>query len=520
MRRISTCEALPVVAELKDLDFGLEEAGLEAQQLHEYFVSTKQFEDVVSGEGWIVRGSKGSGKTALKIGLRDSTPPPGVVYVDVSPSTTDWDTLRARTGTLSRQARKAAWMLSFLSASAAAASTKLGIEVDKDAIQKELSAAGFGRNDGGSWRLSDLGIEKGLPSFKLQRQTTDVNEEDIRSARRVEDALHLCFGILSAARWPDGAEVRLLVDDLDEQWRGDAEDIDSVISLFQACQEVHRLSPHVRPIIFIRSDIWDCLAWPNRDYLNSALIDITWDKKSMAELVRKRIEWSLGLSTQTAQEALSKVFSGYVDVLYTDHGAVKHGYVPPWDFIITLIPRRPRDAVIFLNIVRRMRKDPTGKISAEDVRAAEEKYSPIRKGNIVKAEGAHLHDAQGQSPLNTALEMLRGKVAARQPWSALATKLSKDDPTRARKALRLLLEYGVCGLERGRASPAYYLDADPGAIRMSPSTGNTYYLDDEPGLLDMPVDGNTFVVIHPSLRSWLGIKPDRRYLDFPAFAER
>lgn len=454
--------------DLSQLNFGKEAADSERLNLPAYFLSTAEYQRIERGEAWIIRGTKGSGKSAIAVKLQ-SLKDPRTTYVDVSPSSVGWANLRSSTGFTDLQLKKMAWQAAFLTEVLNVVNKNGWDDFPLDAIDDLLKQAT--RPTKKEWKLKEIAVSLQNFGFSIGK-TDDENVLQVDHGRFAY-ALSEAFKALDEALASQSHNIRLIVDGFDLYWNATPQDNESVAALFLAAQELFQKTSTIRALVFIRTDMWSRVKWDNSDHVGTDIVDLRWRPESLKELLKRRIEHSLDMEFETPEQAYEIAFETTVRRVQGYNRGVRS-----WEYMMKLIPKRPRDLIILVEFARKQRADPRAKITGDDLKGVVKQYSTVRYENILSAESAKTVPELTQSA-----EKLRGSKYKAE-WRNLRPLLDPD-PKIARQRLNELFEYEICGVKR--------------------SSGEEYY-EDNPRIMQSEIKDDTYIIVHPGLRKELRLK--------------
>ncbi len=243
----------------------------------------------------------------------------------------------------------------------------------------------------------------------------------------------------------------VLMDDLDSAWNADdAVARHRLVGLLVAARNVRVWAVTAglpfTPVIFLRSDIYAALVFPNKNKVTETVARIAWSDDqsgdtSLKKLIDERITASIGYSTQSPWEEL---FNN--DLINGQH---------LFDFMVGHTHLRPRDMIKLANECLRCAKAAGAeRIGADHVLAAMQSYSTYLLGEIDDvAQQAH---PEWDSCLMTLRRLGRRTFTRAAFMEAHGTGPDKD----ADQALRSLYKNGVVGYEqRGSNVFSYRADA-------------------------------------------------------------
>jgi len=455
----------------RKLNFGKLAAEDEKRRLPDYFVEREDYSKVRSGEASVIVGAKGAGKSAIRVKLLDEFKE-GLHFIDISPDEIGWAEIKTYgdCGVVPAQAKKTAWLTLFLIDVMEYLELGRGPVYPIDLVNDLLMKAGVLPDPRLS--LQEIGVQLKFVSASFGKGQQPKGIEFSNLVRAVRD----CFKILDEALQADGREIRLLIDRLDENWARGEQDNLTLEGLLHAVKELSYQTAAIRAQIFLRTDIWSRLVFHDKDKFKASMFNLHWSERELLELVANRIRTSTGLTTKDDTFVVNWAFSEYIEGVKG-----RAGRPPTIKYILQTIQPRPRDLIFVCDAAVNHRRDPTAKISSEDVLHALHVYSKERLDNIQNSETARTVPAMPR--------ILRGLVGSRTTisWKSLAEKIAsvgEDLVGHEREIARDLLEYEVLGLEHPQ--PCFYSS--------------------DPSVLDVEFRHDTSFMFHPSLRDSLQLK--------------
>jgi hypothetical protein len=495
------------------------------------FIETEDYREVVEGARSLILGGRGAGKSAIFRMLasrastaRNEATPTLVLTLEADQGS--WrdleraaDQERDDVAAISRQWELAVLLHSFEAVVAAFPTQAkrrrlvrdLNAEVDKVLDRDLLRESPDGRL---SMILSAAAEILGQLPFKfkieapfvpLSIELRDDNEQrksPTRSEleRRGIVLIQSMYGVLESLMTEvvDGhkrriAQVHILMDQLDEYWRGRPHQVASLCGLITAVERVTQtitqrgLAGMLSFSVFLRSDIYDHL---KRHGLTDASkyrrheLQLRWDEAALRALLDRRVEAAgvpglSGFSNLFAPEKMStKSLDSYL--------------------LATAVPR-PRDVIQFLamcldNAVTR-RSDV---LSRDDVRSAEATYSGWRRDVILEEARTSHSYADGLLESFTSGTPTFDDQALTKHLEAVKRE-NEIRPTKP--ALRnALFDWGVLGVRVASGRTRFAWDVPPGTYPQPGSGGS-----DGAG-----APAGELWVVHPSLWQVLDIRPSPR----------
>jgi hypothetical protein len=284
-------------AALQRLSFGYVDAE-SVTDLNKRFLRTKTFDRLVGEKIAIVRGAKGTGKSALfelftrfedqarliAEGRLDEVLLVSATWLeDTEISTADIETLKVESGYDYDRLWRAYVALKVAHALESHASTSSGPIKDLLRSAGKIPERRLLPLLQMVWRkfISDSppgGVEVGAFHVFLRFRASRHRRQDI--AQVLNDAQQM----LSRA----GKTAWVLFDKLDELYPGDpGERRRAIEGLMVAMRGLQRAYPNIRVTTFIRSDIWETLNYTNKSHDIDKILDLTWTAELIAQLLLK-----------------------------------------------------------------------------------------------------------------------------------------------------------------------------------------------------------------------------------------
>lgn len=252
----------------------------------------------------------------------------------------------------------------------------------------------------------------------------------------------------------DAPTIFVCFDRVDEAW--DEESIESskrlIAGLVSASESVtSRLSGRVRPIVFLREDIFEELSLNDKNKLKADCGKLlAWQKESLFRVILERINYFAQLSSAEIVTDLDDLF---------DKDKMRQGMAPT-EYLLRRTMMRPRDLIRLLQLVREdmidRRDDPFGSeavstdnLECSSIYNAEPNYSDWLKGEIIDEWRAQRPDI---TKYLDAIQNIGSTVITKESFvgalSSLGLKLT--DPE-AVEVFRFLFSNSLIGLKVGRS---------------------------------------------------------------------
>ena len=191
----------------------------------------------------------------------------------------------------------------------------------------------------------------------------------------------------------DDGDYFVIFDELDEDYRDvlnpDRRDgyFELLISLFKAAQNIRAeflgISAKIRPVIFLRDDIFDlCRDVDKNKWLDRAVV-LKWDESQLRQLTKFRLSRALEISGSPTEpdDAWDKLFS----VRNTKMGTSGKKAMDTFSFMISRTFLRPRDIVSYIREAAKIAasKDGDHRINNEIIKNATEGHSSYMRREII-----------------------------------------------------------------------------------------------------------------------------------------
>lgn len=470
---------------LQNIDLGKDEAEQD-QRLKEYFLKTTSYQNALLGTKTIVIGRKGSGKSAIFTLMRSELEKAGTLVIPITPDQYSWSALRdyREQGILPEQAHTNAWKFTLLSAIVWRLNED-GLVASGSKLVKYYQMM----RDSFVPKKEDwfLGIVNGIKTFvtgvKTQWVSFDWGETGaVATPLRAIDEVKA----LLQRDWPQGRQVRILLDRLDDSWDASMESRYVIVGLLKAANQLNAVfSGRLVVTIFLRSDIYDNLFFDDQDKLRQYEETLYWDDEDLKAIVAERVKVSLKIESSNNEAVWQELFA-------------KKSYrsrAPAEKYIIDRTFKRPRDIISFVRFAVEVaiRNEHTA-IEPVDTRLAEEeKYSQSKyKDLIIEYQKQFPYMKELLDSFSGSLHKLSKAELTKRLDVFISSNQIKLNPD---ALLRLLFTWGVVGVKKqGRAG-----------VKQRGGAHFFYYYDD-PSI--NPLAYGDFY-LHPSLRYYLNISEKR-----------
>jgi hypothetical protein len=254
--------------------------------------------------------------------------------------------------------------------------------------RKLLSLSGFSLPKGGfdleDGNLDSISIEGGEVSFETVQNNKTLQQLLSENIENLLQNLESAFNEIDSD-WP---KIFICFDRVDEAW-DDVSYVSSsrvIAGLVSACDSItSQYKGHLRPIVFLREDIFDVLSINDANKLREdcgALLH--WNKSSLSNLMLRRINYFAKLANK---EVITDI-----DLLFDR--LVMRQRTKPFNYLIKRTMMRPRDLISIMGkVIQTMKEkaeDPFAenelifeKLEVESIYSAEPSYSEWLKQEIL-----------------------------------------------------------------------------------------------------------------------------------------
>lgn len=229
----------------------------------------------------------------------------------------------------------------------------------------------------------------------------------------------------------------VMFDKLDDGWDNSEEFKSSMIGLLRACRDLNLESRkyyiHLRCIPFLRSDIYDCLQYNDKNKAYPDIEFLNWNLESLKIIINKRISYSLGGDRQSRWEHI-------FDTKKLAKGTTNFNYITKRTLL------RPRDIIQFCASCKNMAlRNHHHKILSEDIYEGENEYSEFIYREFI--DEAH----KQCSEIEQFFEILRGLRYERFTFENFEEEHKKSGIAKSLNSsvvLKNLFDYSIIGIER------------------------------------------------------------------------
>lgn len=269
----------------------------------------------------------------------------------------------------------------------------------------------------------------------------------------------------------DSSAYYIIFDELDEDYKDVfAKDMskkykDLLTSLFKAVQDVRRKmrrGANIRPIIFLRSDIYELLQDNDKNKWQDSSLVLAWSEANLRDLTAFRLSRAKGI------DAPILTFNALIDELFTTDttragGARRQRHV--FAYILSYTLRRPRDVISYLRECANFAlENGNGKISPDN-------FSSVNKAYSLRMRQEFRDEIQGAIPcidgIFDILSSIRKQIFTfsefRVKFEAAISSSEIDTPLNFESVCRVLFHYSVIGNQPSQRSAKIFQYLYPNA---------------------------------------------------------
>lgn len=469
-----------------------------AQGLIDYFVESEAYANVCSGKKTVVLGNRGSGKSAIFKVFAERERRAGSLVIELSPDDYSYEMLSKtitpeQKGSWAKQgAYTAAWKY-LIFVMVMKTLIKQGSKFKSGPAAKIYN---YLRDNFKGEQDSPISVLisylKRIEGIKIGSWEASIKTKELSNLYQLEEISDLLPALVELCQ---RKKVIVLIDELDRGWDSSEDAKAFVAGLFQASVSINELSPSLRVYVSLRRELYDSIPslYEDAQKYRDIIEIITWDERSLLELVAKRIKYALkDLSSAEDKECWNAVFAETLDY----RGSKSFNY------LIDRTLYRPREIIHFCSYsLEESHKTHSWPINYSVISNAELTYSEDRTKDI-----AAEYKFQYPGLLNV-FEVFRGRAYTfnRDDLELLCLGITTGEfktdgsPWLINQEPELLIEIlWRIGFLRAQAV---------GGIKAMRRSGSSYLGPHQVGNLNLR--NITRFHVHPMFRSYLGLKETR-----------
>ena len=368
---------------LKSLYFGKDDAESDIAAgglLRDGLLKTAAYNNAMSGRKTLVIGRKGSGKSAICVGLREA-PPQGLNVSVVTPDEISADEIRRfeLQGITPEQSKTLMWRYLLATQVAKCIVRHVATAHDRKAVKqlrRFLTDNGedceFGFNQK-FWRITErLKSSISLNAFGGSVKVELAPSEGIR----VNNTLDVLEANILAVQKAIGCtcpyqNYLILVDQIEKVWSNDARSDSMVTGLLLASKDIATKFTGLRCVVLLRTDIYDMLLFQDRDKFRGDEFRIDWNESDLLDLVLIRARVSMGVPLEVG-ELWGTIFPASIEGN------------PIQKYLVSRTLMRPREMIQLCNSCRdTAEKNGNSRIEESDVVEAVAQYSNWKLQDLI-----------------------------------------------------------------------------------------------------------------------------------------
>lgn len=295
------------------INLGASAAENEYRDLKKYYVETFQFQRALRGEGRLVVGRKGSGKSAIFFQVRDQKRDLiNAIVLDLKPESYQLRKFKEEVLSLMKEGAKEHTVTAFWEYLILLEICNKILEKDRRLLgrdaktfEKYLELEKIYKQDEyiqeGDFSERMIKILSNIQqnySALIENKKKNLNQEDITRILHIHDVKALSEKVIEYAKTKDF--ILILFDNLDKGWPPhgvDKDDILMIRTLLDATRKIERLMAKnevdCKTLVFLRNDVYELLVENTSDRGKEGLISIDWtDPSLLRELILKRLIFS------------------------------------------------------------------------------------------------------------------------------------------------------------------------------------------------------------------------------------
>lgn len=418
----------------------------------QYFLSTNTVKQIESGKRLLILGRKGTGKTAL-VRYFENRRTNGSLHVSLKLRSYPW-TLHAKrkiSGASEIEVYVASWryLIAVQTLSALFRSNTSLFLSPSAAVAKDFLTENYA--------ITDVDLRKVLTPNKISIRSgsakgslfglinKEINWEKPTNdlAANLDEITDAVFSLAaSLALEQKITQIFLHFDELDQGLHTLKDDKRLLLTgLILSGREIRNTAKSlfsVRPVIYLRSDIWDQLVFADKNKIAQDLSHkLSWDSNSLLAMINLRI------SAKTGR-----------DISWTDISELNkmRGTQEKWNYILSRTFLRPRDVIAYLNysIGVALDRNPAADFFInDDIFKARSAYSQYLKNELdeeILPHWSHWEEAMRACSAIATMTVKKDRFEAEY-----AARRSSVNHVESAEALEILFGYSIIGYRRGRA---------------------------------------------------------------------
>ncbi len=130
-----------------------------------------------------------------------------------------------------------------------------------------------------------------LAGETLDALINNLDKDWLRAINRAKELGNAMDGMREKSRW----DFVVLIDRIDESWDGSDKAVALLMALMHACVELTASTECVRPLLFLRENVFDRVRLVDKEFsrLETFVISLEWTREQLVEFVERRLNASL-----------------------------------------------------------------------------------------------------------------------------------------------------------------------------------------------------------------------------------
>ena len=300
----------------------------------------------------------------------------------------------------------------------------------------------------------------------------------------------------------------ILIDKIDEKWVDDKVKYHLIRALIEALKSLRKIRS-LKVVVALRSDVLAKVISDSnnpglqRDKYDDHIVEISWEKQELFELVDKRIG-------AMYRRKYTKNDVHFGDVFQSSVAQKK-----PFEYMVERSLLRPRDIISFTNLSLSAAQGKS-EIAARDVKEAEAGYSRTRYEALIQEWAIAFpwlpkaFNFLRHGKTRFAVSDIPGNIAAEFALEIVSSDDLKGTSLYAASKLALEAPGATALSSLANEVLATFYRIGAVGLKLNPNERYRYSYVDEPTVLPAELTKDTKVHVHPMLQRALGIYDDRR----------
>jgi hypothetical protein len=193
------------------------------------------------------------------------------------------------------------------------------------------------------------------------------NKQDKQWVKHINRAKEISEEMDKLIEKREASRVTLMIDKIDEAWDGSDKAVVFLMGLMHACVELNASSGSVRPLLFLRENIFERVRQIDNEFmrLETSIVSLDWTQEQLLEVVERRLNAPFTGKLPLHGETWDHFFESLNDE------SSRH-------FVFTYCQERPRELVFCSIGIEAAKSHMRDKVAIEDLQEARQKFSESR----------------------------------------------------------------------------------------------------------------------------------------------